>query len=116
MSRRKLFSRPGVPLTSSAFYILLSLSAQDRHGYEILKDVELSSAGRIRMGPAVLYTNLKRMLSAGLISEVDSTSEDDDRRRRYYRLSSDGRRELAAELERMEAALRVARSRRARHA
>jgi DNA-binding PadR family transcriptional regulator len=116
VSRRKLFSRPGVALTTSAFYILLSLSVQDRHGYEILKDVALSSAGRVRMGPGVLYTNLKRMLEAGLIVEVEAASDADDQRRRYYRLSRDGRKELASELERMEHALRVARGQRARQA
>ena len=95
MSRSRLFSRPGASLTSSAFYILLSLSVQDRHGYDILKDVTLSSAGRVKMGPGTLYT----------------TS-----RRRYYRLTGQGRAELAAELERMEHALKLARTRRARPA
>jgi DNA-binding PadR family transcriptional regulator len=115
MSRRKLFARPGTALTTSAFYILLSLSTQDRHGYEILKDVALSSAGRVRMGPAVLYTNLKRMLEAGLIGEVEGSGED-DQRRRYYRLTHDGRGALASELERMEHALKVARATRPKHA
>ena len=114
MSRRKLFSRPGAGLTTSVFYILLSLSVQDRHGYDILKDAALSSAGRIRMGPAVLYTNLKRMLEAGLIVEVEGPADADDPRRRYYRLTREGRAELAAELERMEHALKVARARRRR--
>jgi len=115
VSRRKLFSRPGTAITTSAFYILLSLSTQDRHGYDILKDVALSSAGRVKMGPGVLYTNLKRMLEAGLIVEVEGADRDDERRR-YYRLTGDGRRELASELERMEQALRVARKQRVRSA
>jgi DNA-binding PadR family transcriptional regulator len=115
VSRRKLFARPRTALTTSSFYILLSLSAQDRHGYEILKDVALSSAGRAPMGPAVLYTNLKRMLEAGLIAEVESSGED-DQRRRYYQLTHDGRSALASELERMEHALNVARAVRPKHA
>jgi DNA-binding PadR family transcriptional regulator len=118
VSRGKLFSRPGASLTTSAFYILLSLSVQDRHGYDILKDVTLSSAGRIKMGPGILYTTLKRMLEAGLIVEVEGRCEVDreDSRRRYYRLSREGRAELATELERMEQALKVARTRRLRSA
>ena len=103
-------------MTTSAFYILLSLSVQERHGYEILKDVALSTAGRIRMGPAVLYTNLKRMLEAGLLVEVGPRNAGDDQRRRYYRLTGAGRRELATELERMEQALKVARAHRPRNA
>ena len=67
------------------------------------------------MGPAVLYTNLKRLLEAGLIVEV-AAETDGDPRRRYYRLSRMGRRELAGELDRMERAIKLARSRRARPA
>ena len=110
--------RPGSSLTSSAFYILLSLSAQDRHGYEILKDVTLSSAGRVKMGPGILYTTLKRLLETGLIVEVEgrADADRDDSRRRYYRLTHQGRSALASELERMEQALKVARKRRLRSA
>ena len=106
--------RPGSSLTTSAFYILLSLSSQDRHGYEILKDVKLSSAGRGKMGPGILYTTLKRLLEVGLIVEVDgrADADRDDSRRRYYRLTHQGRAALASELERMEQALKVARTRR----
>ena len=106
--------RPGTSLTTSAFYILLSLSIQDRHGYEILKDVTLSSAGRVKMGPGILYTTLKRLLESGLIVEVEgrTDADRDDSRRRYYRLSHQGRSALASELERMEQALKVARTRR----
>jgi len=106
--------RPGSSLTTSAFYILLSLSIQDRHGYEILKDVTLSSAGRVKMGPGILYTTLKRLLEVGLIVEVDgrADADRDDSRRRYYRLTHQGRAVLASELERMEQALKVARTRR----
>jgi DNA-binding PadR family transcriptional regulator len=111
-------TRGRASLTSSAFYILLSLSAQERHGYEILKDVTLSSAGRVKMGPGILYTTLKRLLEGGLILEVEGPPDSDreDSRRRYYRLTHQGRTALAAELERMEQALKVARTRRLRSA
>jgi DNA-binding PadR family transcriptional regulator len=111
-----MFSRPGASLPTSAFYILVSLSVQDRHGYDILKDVELSSAGRVRLGPGVLYTTLKRMLEAGLIIEVEPRPDSDreDARRRYYRLTREGRTVLAGELLRMEQALKLARTRRTR--
>jgi DNA-binding PadR family transcriptional regulator len=110
--------RPGASLTTSAFYILLSLSVQDRHGYEILKDVTMSSAGRVKMGPGILYTTLRRLLEAGLIVEVEgrTNAERDDSRRRYYRLTRPGRSALASELERMEQALKVARNQRLRSA
>ncbi len=105
-------------LTSSAFYILLSLSSQERHGYEILKDVVLSSAGLVKMGPGILYTTLKRLLEGGLIIEVEgrTAADREDSRRRFYRLTHHGRTALAAELERMESALKLARARRLRSA
>jgi len=107
VSRANQFSRPGGPLTAPVFYVLLSLSIRERHGYDILKHVRDSSEGTVRFGPGTLYTTLKRMLEAGLIVEVDA--EQDDSRRRTYRLTGVGRDRLAAELERMERALAVAR-------
>jgi len=111
MSRRRQFSKPGSPLTPSVFYILLSLSIRDRHGYDILKHVEASSEGRIRLGPGTLYTTLKNLLDAALVEEVDGPAHD-DARRRYYRITARGRAELTSELARMEQAIVVARGRR----
>jgi DNA-binding PadR family transcriptional regulator len=97
-------------VTVPEFYILLALRGRQRHGYEILKSVQAGSLGKIRMGPATLYTTLKRLLDAGLIVEVEA-SEHDDARRRYYRLGARGRSALKQELERMQEALRLARRR-----
>ena len=114
MSRQRQFSRPGTPLTAPVFYILLSLSIRDRHGYDILKDVHASSADRVRLGPGTLYTTLKRMLEAGLINELDSRSrpDQDDQRRRYYRLTERGRAVLNDELSRMKETLQLPGARR----
>lgn len=114
VSRNGQFAKPGVALTAPVFYVLLSLSIKDRHGYEILKYVEANSEGRVRLGPGTLYTTLKRMLDAGLITEpMDRPEpEEDDRRRRYYRLSPRGRAELGTELGRMQHALKLAGRRR----
>jgi DNA-binding PadR family transcriptional regulator len=107
MSRERQFTKPGSPLTAPVFYILLSLSIRDRHGYDILKHVEESSEGRIRLGPATLYTALKRLLDAGLIAELEPDPQEDPRRRRY-RLTTRGGSELRAELTRMENAILLA--------
>ena len=110
VSRSRQFSKRGLALTAPVFYILLSLSLKERHGYEILKDVQASSADRVRLGPGTLYTTLKRMLEAGLIAELDSGSrpDQDDTRRRYYRLTEQGRADLNGELSRMKEALKLA--------
>ena len=89
------------------FYILLSLGDKDRHGYEILKEVQAGSLGKVRLGPATLYTSLKKLLDAGLVSEV-AGPRDGDPRRRYYMLTRDGRKALGEELDQMERALVLA--------
>ena len=97
-------------ITPPLFYILLALRHKERHGYEILKEVQSGSLGKIRLGPATLYTSLKKLLDAGLVDEVEGPS-DGDPRRRYYRLTSRGSRALSEELDRMQVALAVARPR-----
>jgi DNA-binding PadR family transcriptional regulator len=100
-------------ITPPLFYILLSLAERERHGYEILKEVQSGSLGKIRLGPATLYTSLKRLRDARLVQEVTGPREGDPRRR-YYRLTRGGRAVLADELERMERAVKLGRHRAAR--
>jgi len=111
MSKAKQFSQPGLPLTTPVFYILLSLSLKERHGYEILKHVQESSGAAVRLGPGTLYTTLKRLLGEGLIAETTDRPDaaHDDERRRYYRLTDRGGQVLATELQRLEHALALAR-------
>jgi DNA-binding PadR family transcriptional regulator len=107
---------PGVdellPLTSTVFHILLSLTDRERHGYGIMQEVEAMTQGRIQMGPGTLYGAIKRMISANLIEESDERPdpEQDDERRRYYRLTALGRRVLGAETQRLSDLVNVAQS------
>lgn len=111
MSKAKQFSQPGLPLTPPVFYILLSLSLKERHGYEILKQVEEHSGSAVRLGPGTLYSTLKRLLQEGLIAEITARPDaaHDDERRRYYRLTERGGQVLTTELARLEQALTLAR-------
>jgi DNA-binding PadR family transcriptional regulator len=88
------------PLTPAVFHILLALSLKERHGYEIMKQVEEDSGGRITLGPGTLYTAIRRLLDDGWIVEVASKEEGDERRK-YYRLSSKGKAVLSEETERL---------------
>ena len=97
-------------VTPPLFYILLALRDRERHGYEILKEVQAGSLGKIRMGPATLYTSLKKLRDARLVEEASGPA-DSDPRRRYYRLTPKGKRALAGELDRMKQALAIARRR-----
>jgi DNA-binding PadR family transcriptional regulator len=95
------------------FHVLLALAGDDLHGYAILKEVELRTGGKVRLSTGTLYGIIKRMLADGLIVELRSrpAESQDDERRRYYRLTPQGRQVAAAEAERMDEVLSVARSR-----
>ena len=95
-------TNPNSPLTPAVFHILLALSSGERHGYGIMKQVEVDSQGQVKMGAGTLYGSLKRMLDAGLVQESDKRidSEIDDQRRIYYQITGVGAQALAAELER----------------
>jgi DNA-binding PadR family transcriptional regulator len=100
VSRNRLFSRPGASLTRTAFYVLLSLSTEERDGEQLLGDIALSSARVV--APPALATTLKRLVGGGMIVEVE---------RATYRLTRRGRTQLASELLRIESALEPVRIR-----
>jgi len=60
-------STPKGPLTPAVFHILLAVYAGERHGYEIMQQVEEDSRGAVKMGPGTLYGSLDRMIAAGLV-------------------------------------------------
>jgi transcriptional regulator len=81
----------------SAELLILSLvEARPRHGYEISKLIEQRSAGKLRFKVASLYPLLYRLEERGWIAGrwVEKTGE---RRRRFYRLTTEGKRVLAAQ-------------------
>lgn len=101
-----------LPLTPAMFHILLALADKDRHGYEIMREVEERSEGEVRVGPGTLYGSIKRMLNDKLIEELEERPDPelDDERRRYYRLTDLGRRVAIAEAKRLEKLVKSARS------
>lgn len=92
-----------LPLTPAVFHILLALSNGKKHGYAIMREVELTTEGRMTLGPGTLYGAIKRLLKVSLIAESDYQPDPilDDSRRRYYQLTDLGRKVLAAESERL---------------
>ena len=94
-------------------HILLALSAQERHGYGIMKQVESDSGGKVKMGPGTLYGSLRRMIEAGLVCESDRKVDPkmDDERRVYYKVTALGKTALTAELQRYREVVAVARER-----
>lgn len=98
------------PLTPAVFHILLALMDQERHGYGIMKEVELQTEGEMILRPGTLYQAIKRMLDIGLVKETDDRPDPslDDERRRYYRVTGLGRKVASAEVERLHKLLRLA--------
>jgi len=100
------------PLTPAMFHVLLALAGDDRHGYAILKEVELATGGKVRLSTGTLYGIIKRLLADGLIAELRARpgQAEDDERRRYYRLTPLGRDIASAEAQRLDEVLTIARA------
>ena len=82
-------------LSDSAYYILLALLTP-KHGYAIMKYIEELTEGEVRMGPATLYTLIKKLQKSGYILLI----EDEDERRKTYQITSSGTGLVEAEIER----------------
>lgn len=101
-----------LPLSEPTFYILLSLSSNDKHGYAILKDVDHLSSGQTRLSASTLYEALSRLLEQGLIERIESVSEGNSLRpRKAYRLTHLGRQVLGGETARMQRLVEIAQPR-----
>ena len=101
-----------LPLSPAVFHILLALADEERHGYGIMQEVERRTNGAVQLGPGTLYGAIKRLLTNGLIEEVDERPDPElnDERRRYYRLSDFGVGVLSAEAARLDDMVRQARA------
>lgn len=102
-----------LPLTSTAFHMLVAMADGPRHGYAIAQEVEELSDGRIVMGPGTLYGSLQRLVASGLIVEAENPGEEGQHagRRRYYRMTPLGSAALRSESARLLRAASLAQSR-----
>ncbi len=85
-----------VPLTESAFYILLCLR-KENHGYGIVRMVEEMTDGAVKLGPGTMYGSLSKMEKDGVIRFV---REED--KRKIYVITEIGREVLSIEIERIK--------------
>lgn len=95
------------------FYILLSVASSPRHGSAIQEDVRRLSGDEVRLWPATLYGSLEELTENGWLRELDEQERPEDAaaRGRFYRVTTEGRRALTEEVERMEGLADVARAR-----
>lgn len=82
-------------LTDSTYYILITL-VDSMHGYSIMQRVKELSNGEMEIGPASLYTIIKKLQGADLIVLLDK----DDKRRKTYKLTSKGKEILKKDIQR----------------
>lgn len=85
-----------LPMTETAFYILLSLS-EPRHGYAITKYVSELTGDRIKLGSGTIYGTLTKMQKDDLIDVYDDTGK-----RIIYEITQKGKDILYAEIERIK--------------
>jgi DNA-binding PadR family transcriptional regulator len=99
-----------LPLRRVEFHILLSLTAGERHGYGIIRDIEMRGETSIP-DVGTMYRALARMVDSGLIKSAMPRPAPDngDERRNYYCITSTGMRVARAEARRLEALMRAAR-------
>lgn len=96
-------------MTEPVLLILLSLADSPRHGYALMKDIESLSKGRVRLSTGTLYGALRRLLEDRWIERF--AQPDTAREKQAYRLTSTGRAQLDAELDRMKQLTRAAATR-----
>ena len=104
-------TQPQSPLSAPAFAILLVLRDGEKHGYAILREVNETTSGAVRLLPGTLYNLIRRMLEDGWIEETGERPDPqiDDERRRYYRLTALGEQAAAQEAERLARMVSLAR-------
>lgn len=83
-------------LTDAAYLVLLTLTVPC-HGYLIMAKIEALTDGSVRMGPASLYTTLKKLTDAGFIRLM---AEEDAKK--VYHITDDGLEALRAEIGKRE--------------
>ena len=91
-----------VPMTETAFYILLCLKTPN-HGYGIVQTVERLTEGAIKLAPGTMYGSLSKMAKDGLIRFVR-----EEEKRKIYEITDLGREVLQTEIARIERLYRIA--------
>ncbi|HAM2099288.1 TPA: PadR family transcriptional regulator [Listeria monocytogenes] len=85
-----------LPMTETAFYILLSLVIP-RHGYAIIENVAKMTDDRIKLGPGTIYGSLSKMNKDNLIQIIQEESN-----RKIYQITEIGTDILQLEKARIE--------------
>ena len=83
-------------LTDLAYLVLVSLS-KPSHGYLIMAKIDSLTNGGVSIGPASLYTTLKKLTSVGFISLIADSDN-----KKVYCITEEGFNTLRVEIEKRE--------------
>ncbi|MGO2082845.1 PadR family transcriptional regulator [Vagococcus sp.] len=89
------------PLTDLNYLILLTL-LEPKHGYAIMQDVSDLTQDEVTIGPASMYTILKKLEKANDI-QLETTVE----RKKTYLITAQGHEKLIADVKRRERLTRL---------
>lgn len=84
-------------LTESMFYVLMALQYGPKCGIDIADFIEKRTKGRLKVGPATLYTLLGKFEKEKYIKEVSVEG-----RKRTYQVTETGKKAYQDELERLK--------------
>ena len=91
-----------VPMTETAFYILLCLQ-KPNHGYGVVQKVEKLTGGTIKLAPGTMYGSLSKMEKDKVIEFI---KEED--KRKIYQITELGSQVLELELQRITRLYKIA--------
>ena len=78
--------------------VLQLLSTEEMYGYELIELLKTRSGGVLEFGQSTLYPMLYNLESKGIVKSREKEAPN-GRMRRYYRLTSKGKKKLAADRE-----------------
>ncbi len=84
-----------LPLTESAYYILLALTSP-KHGYAVMQEAEEISGGTLRLAPGTLYGAFTTLENSKLIQMVGTEG-----RRKIYKITNKGTGVLLEQIDRL---------------
>ena len=101
-----------LPLSPADFQVLLALVRGPAHGYGIMKEVEETSNGRVKIELGSLYRLIARLLTSGMIDEASGANipPHAGKKRRTYVITELGRTVARVEAERLRDTVALARA------
>lgn len=84
-------------LTESMFYVLMAFQKEPMCGIDVAEYIDKRTNGRLKIGPATLYTLLAKFEKEKYIREISVTG-----RKRTYELTKKGKKAYQAEVKRLQ--------------